>query len=581
VAGADVHNGPEPWIDPELAAHSGLFERKIHRIGERVWCAVGYNLANIIAVEGPQGLVIVDTGVEMRQAEEVLCDLREVTRKPVAGIVYTHHHVDHVQGTRAFASEHEIDSGAVPVIAHESLLEHYIQENGAIGPIMGARAISMYNIALDGADMEGMNLGIGPFLRAGENGFVPPTETFGDEHRVTLAGVRMEMYWVPSEAHSELCILLPDERTLLSAEVIQDHCFPNLYTLRGALFRDPQRWCRSIDAMREYGAEVDHMVLQHGTPVSGNEEIHTVLRNYRDAIQYTHDQTMRWANQGYAKDEIARLVRLPPHLESFAPWLRPFYGSVEHAVPQIYSGAIGWFDGDPTALAPTPRGLYAERVVGMMGGREAVLDSAATSLSEGDPQFASELCTLLIRVDREDREARLLKARAFRELGYASKNISWRGFYLTGARVLDGSLDLDPLYRLMGMVAANPQALRRMPAHALVELMPLRLKAEEAYEVEERIGLRFTDVDEQWIVEVRRGVAVVERAGPGRRDSDGLLALASGPRQALGLLAAGTVEAESAVDTPGVDVEGSREGLVGFLSRFELLYQRFPDYFTR
>jgi alkyl sulfatase BDS1-like metallo-beta-lactamase superfamily hydrolase len=571
---------PEPWIDPELAAHSGLYERKIHKIGERVWCAVGYNLANIIAVEGPEGLVIVDTGLEMLQGEEVLSDLRQITEKPVAAIVYTHHHVDHVQGTRAFASEQEIDSGAVPVIAHESLLEHYVQENGAIGPIMSARAISMYNVALDGPDMEGMNLGIGPFLRAGENGFVPPTETFGDEHGVTLAGVRMEMYWVPSEAHSELCILLPDDRTLLSAEVIQDHCFPNLYTLRGALFRDPQRWCRSIDAMREYGAEVEHMVLQHGTPVSGNEEIHTVLRNYRDAIQFTHDQTMRWANKGYAKDEIARMVKLPPHLESFAPWLRPFYGSVEHAVPQIYSGAIGWFDGDPTALAPTPRERYAERLVRMMGGREAVLDAARTALSEGDPQFTAELCSLMIRVDREDRDARLAKARAFRELGYASKNISWRGFYLTGARVLDGSLDLDPLYQVMGMVAANPQALRRMPAHALVELMPLRLKEEEAHEVQERIALRFTDVDEEWSVEVRRGVAVVGRADPSG-DSP-VVAIVSGPREALGVLTAGTVAAETAVETPGIEiVGGSREGLVRFLDRFELLYQRFPDYFVR
>lgn len=570
---------PQPWIDPELAAHSGLFERKLHKVGKRVWCAVGYNLANIIAVEGPEGLVIVDTGLEMRQGEEVLADLREVTDMPVAAIVYTHHHVDHVQGTRAFASEQEIDSGAVPVIAHESLMEHYVQENGAIGPIMSARAISMYNVALDGADMEGMNLGIGPFLRAGENGFVPPTDTFGEEHRVTLGGVRMEMYWVPSEAHSELCILLPDERTLLSAEVIQDHCFPNLYTLRGALFRDPQRWVRSIDAMREFGADVEHMVLQHGTPVSGNAEIHEVLRNYRDAIQFTHDQTMRWANKGYAKDEIARMVRLPPHLEAFAPWLRPFYGSVEHAVPQIYSGAIGWFDGDPTALAPTPRAVYAERVVAMMGGRETVLSRASDSLAEGDPQFAAELCTLLIRVDREDAGARGVKARAFREMGYAAKNISWRGFYLTGARVLDGSLDLDPLYRVMGMVASNPEALRRMPAGALVELMPLRLKAEEALAVEERVGLRFTDVAEEWVVEVRRGVALVRQET--LADREGFVAVAEGPREALGVVVAGTLEAGAAVAAPGVEVIGSREGLMRFLGRFEVLYERFPDYFLR
>ena len=565
-----------PWIDPELAAHSGLFERKIHRIGERVYCAVGYNLANVIAVDGPEGLVIVDTGLEMRQGEEVLADLREITGKPVAAIVYTHHHVDHVQGTRAFVSDEEVDSGAVPIVAHESLLEQYVQENGAIGPIMGARAISMYNVALDGADMKGMNLGIGPFLRAGENGFVPPTEVFGDEYAVTLGGVRMEMHWVPSEAHSELCILLPDERTLLSAEVIQDHCFPNLYTLRGALFRDPRRWCRSIDAMREFGADVEHMVLQHGTPVSGNEEIHTVLRNYRDAIQFTHDQTMRWANKGYAKDEIARMVRLPPHLESFAPWLRPYYGTVEHSVPQIYSGTIGWFDGDPTALAPTPREQYAERLVRMMGGRDAVLEESRAALTAGDPQFAAELCSYLIRIDREDRDARLVKAAAFRELGYASLNIGWRGFYLTGARVLDGTLDLDPLYRVMGMVAANPEALRRMPPHALVELMPLRLKAEESHEVREAIGLHFTDLDEHWTVEIRGGVAVAEQ----RRSQD-VVARAAGPREALGLLVAGTLEVGAALAVEGFEVEGSRERLAAFLERFELIYERFPNYFLR
>ncbi len=220
----------------------------------------------------------------------------------------------------------------------------------------------------------------------------------------------------------------------------------------------------------------------------------------------------------------------------------------------------------------------------MMGGREAVLDSAHRSLTEGDPQFAAELCSLLIRIDREDRDARLAKARAFRELGYAAKNISWRGFYLTGARVLDGSLDLDPLYRVMGMVAADPQALRRMPPHALVELLPLRLKAEEAYEVEERIALRFTDVGEDWTIEVRRGVAVVEQVSPDALDSGsaaGLLARASGPREALGVLAAGTLAAQDALTTAGIEIEGSREGLVRFLDRFELLYQRFPDYFVR
>ena len=45
------------------------------------------------------------------------------------------------------------------------------------------------------------------------------------------------------------------------------------------------------------------------------------------AIQYQHDQTLRWANRGLAKDEIAQRVRLPEHLESWSPWMRPFWTS--------------------------------------------------------------------------------------------------------------------------------------------------------------------------------------------------------------------------------------------------------------
>jgi hypothetical protein len=35
--------------------------------------------------------------------------------------------------------------------------------------------------------------------------------------------------YVPSEANSEIAIYLEEEHILLSAEVIQDHSFPNLY----------------------------------------------------------------------------------------------------------------------------------------------------------------------------------------------------------------------------------------------------------------------------------------------------------------------------------------------------------------
>lgn len=570
-------------IHPDLAAHSALFEKKIHRIGDRVYCAVGYNLANIIAVVGPDGMVIVDTGMDTGQASAVLADLRRLTGAPVAAIVYTHHHTDHVQGTTALVAAEDIASGAVPIYAHSSLLAEYEQETGLIGPIMGARAMAMYNMVLDGADMEQMNAGIGPSFSPGPNGFVAPTHTFDDHLVINPGGVHMELHHVPSEAASEICIVLPDDGILCSAEVIQDHGFPNLYTLRGAKFRDPKAWYESIDLMATVSADCEQMVLQHGPPVTDRVEMREVLRNYRDAIQYTLDQTIRWANRGLAKDEIARTVRLPPHLEEYRPWLQPFYGSVAHAVPAIYSGYVGWFDGDPVALNPTPRADYAQRMVELMGGRAQVLEQAMDAFEHGDHQFAAELTTYLIRVDRTDSDSRQVKAAAFRALGYATVNPTWRGFYLTGARILDGTLDPGPIYRMGVAMTITPEFLSLLPARFLVESAPPRLKAEEVLDVVIRTGWQFTDVDEAYTMTIRQGVAVVEPVPAGSLTDGSVptVAIASGPRAALGGALVGGQSVHDALAHPELVVHGSRDALADVLGHFEQVGAEWPDYFLR
>ena len=563
----------ESSIHPELAEHTQLFTKRIDRIGERVYNAVGYNIANVIMIEGDDGVVIVDTGICLEQGRDTWADLQKITHKPIAGIVYTHHHADHCQGTRAFLTAEQAESGSVPIVAHETLAPEYQHESGLIGPIMSARAFSMYNLLLDGEDLRDMNVGIGPRFQPGVNAFVPPNVTFGDSMELEIAGVRMEMHWVPSEAHSELCIWLPDERTLLSAEVIQDHCYPNIYTVRGAKYRDPQQWYRSIDTMRELAIDADAMVLQHGPHVVGRDAVHEVLRNYRDAIQYTHDQTLRWANRGYAKDEIAAMVRLPPHLETFAPWLRPFYGSVEHSVPQIYCGAIGWFDGDPTALHPTPRAEYATRLVTLMGGRDAVLAEAERAFDDGDPQFVAELTSYVIRIDPGDGEARRLKAAAFRSMGYASINPTWRGFYLTGARVLEGSLDVDAIYPFAGVSMVSAEVLGGFPARNQVDGLPPRLKAEETVDLVAAVAFHYTDVDETWTVEIRRGVAEVRKGAA--------ITGVSGTRVSLGRLLSGITPVAEGIADPALSVDGSPDALVGWLGHFEQLYREFPNYFLR
>jgi alkyl sulfatase BDS1-like metallo-beta-lactamase superfamily hydrolase len=273
---------------------------------------------------------------------------------------------------------------------------------------------------------------------------------------------------------------------------------------------------------------------------------------------------------------VARLVQLPPHLENFSPWLRPFYGSVKHSVPQIVCGNIGWFDGDPCYLDPTPRIEYARRMVTLIGGRDRVLEEADKAFTAGDPQFATELTSYLIRINQDDMEARKLKAAAFRQLGYAAINATWRGFYLTAARVLEGSFDPDPIYGMLGAVLISPDVLKRFPALSQVDALPPRLKAEETFDVNASVGFSYTDVNEGYTIEIRRGVAEVRSGLPGDA-----IAIVVGTRDSIGPLLSGVTPVPEALKNPGIKVEGSTDGLVKFLGYFEVLFQKFPNYFLR
>jgi len=559
-----------PSIHPELEEHSKLYEKQLLKVGKRVHVAIGYGLANITFIEGDEGLIVVDTGETIAQAEEVLADLRDVTDKPIVAILLTHHHADHVLGTSAFVSVEDAQSGKVPIIAHESLVRHYVNETGVLAELQAVRAMHMYGSSLGPADREGGNAGIGPYLGRGESGFIAPTKTFAESLDETIAGVRLSMRWVPSEAESEIAIYLPDENVLLSAEVIQDHTFPNIYTIRGAAYRDPVQWVRSIDILRAWQA--DTMVLQHGPPVLDRKEVARVLQLYRDQIQYVHDQTIRRMNQGMTPQEIAETVTLPPHLDQEKPWGRQFYGTVRHSVRNVYGGYVGWFQGDPVDLNPTPRDEQAKHYVALMGGHDRVLAEAKRAFHNEEHQRAAELATLLLRIDIDDEEPRHLKAAAFRKLGYAQINASWRNYYLVSAMELDSQIP-SAIYLSEARKMLGP-ALRKLPPASQVMALATRLRAEETFDKELIAGIRYTDVEARFRLHIRRGVLEVS---PLRPSAAAFMLVVT--RESMGDLLSGT-DPSDLLGT-AILVEGDMEAAKQFLSYFERAFQVKPEVVVR
>ena len=147
------------------------------------------------------------------------------------------------------------------------------------------------------------------------------------------------------------------------------------------------------------------------------------------------------------------------------------------------------------------------RTIALMGGRDRVLGEARRALDSGDVQWAAELATWLIHANNDDREAREAKARAFRQLGYASMNINWRNWYLVAAHELDGTLDPVAPALAAAVSFSSPDLIGALPARAWVEGFTTRLKAEETLDMHPTLAFQFPGIGEGYAVEIRRGVA--------------------------------------------------------------------------
>ena len=488
----------DPRVDAEMTAFARGMEQAVLKIGERAYLAYGWDITSPMMVVGDDGVIIIDPPMAMEAGRETLAAFRRVTDLPVRAIVYTHNHIDHVSGVKAFASEEDVAAGRVEIFAHETLLQGVINWASTVGPIEGRRTSFTAASFLPKGPLGSVHDALGPEARVGEVTFIPPSRTFSDELNVTISGVRMHLKWVPSETDDEIVAWFPDLELLNSAEVMQGENFPNLYTIRGTKYRDPVQWFKSIDVMRGYPAR--YLVPTHGRPIVGAEGVQEMLTAYRDAIQFVHDQTIRYTNQGYTPEQLVDLVELPPHLADH-PWLNEFYGTVKHAVRNIYGGYLGWFQGDPWALEPLPYLERAQRYVDMMGGRDAVVTAARDALDDGEFTWAAEILTNVIRVDTGDMEARRLKARAYREWAFTLTNVNWRNWSMTAAAELEGDADLTG-----GFNFTSRDVVQAFTTDKLLEMLTTRIDPERSADVRMTMGVHLPDVDESYGLEIRRGV---------------------------------------------------------------------------
>jgi alkyl sulfatase BDS1-like metallo-beta-lactamase superfamily hydrolase len=358
---------------------------------------------------------------------------------------------------------------------------------------------------------------------------------------ITISGVDLHVAHIPSESIDEIVVYVEEDKMLFAAEVIQGESFPNLHTIRGTRYRDPQDWYPGIDVMRTYDAE--YMTSAHGRPIVGAAHVADTLTAYRDGIQFVYDQSIKAINNGATAEDLIRDIKLPPHLVNH-PWLGDLYGGPRHSAKQVFYGELGWFDGDPTTLLPLHTSDSSVRYVELMGGKEKVMQAARAAFAEGEFQWSAELATHAVRVDLDDMGPRQLKADALRELGYRETNPNWRNWYMTSAVELEGTVD-----RSFKTDLNAPDIFNAYSEGQLVGALRFSLNADRA--MKEHFTIAFDFDNSIHAIEVRRGVAQFHENFKGEANATAKL-----NKEAFAGLVLGKVSLQDAIDKGMIKVSG-------------------------
>ncbi len=556
---------PSLWRHARANNHHGLFE-----VVPGVYQLRGMDLANITIVEGDTGIIVIDPLSFAETARAALALYRRHRGdRPVTGLIYTHSHVDHFSGSRSILED--AHGGPFPIIAPDGFLYEAAAENVYAGTAMTRRALYMYGPLLPPGPRGQVDAGLANAVASGGSAtLVPPTDLVKQTGETrTVDGVEMAFQMAPgTEAPAEMLIHFPAQRLLCVAEDA-NHLMHNLYTLRGAQVRDAATWWKVLnETIRLFGDDSDVLVGQHGWPRWGTADIRDYLENQRDLYKFIHDETLRLANRGLTMTEIAEQLRLPEGLEK--EWYsHGYYGSLSHNAKAVYQRYLGWYDSHPAHLNQLPPTEVGPRYVEFMGGADAVVEKARRSYDDGDYRWVAEVLTHVVFADPGNRDAALLQADAFEQLGYQCENPTWRNEYLMGALELrNGVRDLGDIQ------LATADVFAAMTPEMILDFAGIKLDATQAAGAESSIGWTITDAEggpADFLLELRNGVLVYTRGA----SLDGVSARARSTKPALAAALFGGASLDEATASGDIELSGDSAAvgrIFGMLDAFPLWF---------
>ena len=204
----------------------GAHEKVVHEITEGVYHIRGWGIAHTIAIDAPEGWIIVDTGDTTKTAADMRKRLEEKIGKKikVAAILYTHSH--YTDGTDAWLDE------GTEIWGHEHL-DIFKRADTGVGILSGnfqTRAATQFGVLhpTEGPDAFPNKLGFSMEKMTGEQSYRAPTQTFEDGKilKLTIAGEPVEVAPNRTDTKDSVGFYFPDRKALVTNAIGTSHLQP-------------------------------------------------------------------------------------------------------------------------------------------------------------------------------------------------------------------------------------------------------------------------------------------------------------------------------------------------------------------
>jgi alkyl sulfatase BDS1-like metallo-beta-lactamase superfamily hydrolase len=353
------------------------------------------SIASVNALDTGDGLVMLDTG-SLFDSDHVFDEVRRWRpAAPLRAAVFSHHHIDHVFGTRRFEAEANERSWPQPTVyGHEEMPEHFRRYERTLG---WNAAINQRQFAL-------------PVDRfRWPDGYRYPDVTYKDRITFRHGELTFELHHARGETDDATWTWVPERRVLHPGDLF-------IYAVPNA--GNPQKVQRYVGdwavALREMAAlEPELMLSGHGLPVFGSDRIVTALTASAELLESLEEQTLALMNRGWPLDRVLHEVTVPSHLTEL-PFLQPVYDHPQFIVRNVWRRFGGWWDGQPDQLLPAPRQQQAREWVAMAGGVGAVLERAHALADDGDLRMACHLVEFAVLAEPSSAEAHSARVDIYR-----------------------------------------------------------------------------------------------------------------------------------------------------------------------